>query len=193
MHSFAWGETYPEFMDALMPLACQPAQIAGRNRIWRKMVMDAIRDDPEWKGGEYTAEPKQGLRTALDLLLIAGSALLPMQKAQPTRDAADKYLDEYFATRTPGLDANDLLYAVNASRNYDPLAGLEKTRARVMYVNSADDFINPPELGIAEREIKRVGGARFVLIPVSDATHGHGTHTWAALWKEHLAELLAAK
>jgi homoserine O-acetyltransferase len=193
MHSFAWGETYPEFMDALMPLACQPAQIAGRNRIWRKMVMDAIRDDPEWKGGEYTAEPKQGLRTALDLLLIAGSALLPMQKAQPTRDAADKYLDEYFATRTPGLDANDLLYAVNASRNYDPLAGLEKIRARVMYVNSADDFINPPELGIAEREIKRVAGARFVLIPVSDATHGHGTHTWAALWKEHLAELLAAK
>jgi homoserine O-acetyltransferase len=133
------------------------------------------------------------LRTALDLLLIAGSAPLQMQKAQPTRDAADKYLDEYFATRTPGLDANDLLYAVNASRNYDPLAGLEKIRARVMYVNSADDFINPPELGIAEREIKRVAGARFVLIPVSDATHGHGTHTWAALWKEHLAELLAAK
>src|SRR6266404_5086415 len=191
MHSFVWGETYPEFVDALMPLACQPAQIAGRNRIWRKMVMDAIRDDPEWKGGEYTTEPKQGLRTALDLLLIAGSAPLPMQKAQPTRDAADKYLDEYFATRTTGLDANDLLYAVNASRNYDPLAGLEKIRARVMDVNSADDFINPPELGIAEREIKRVAGARFVLIPASEQTHGHGTHTWAALWKEHLAELLA--
>jgi len=193
MHAFVWGEAYPEFMDALMPLACQPVQIAGRNRVWRKMVMDAIRNDPEWKGGEYAAEPKQGLRTALDLLLIAGSAPLLMQKTLPTRDAADKYLDDYFAARMPGLDANDLLYAVAASRNYDPLAGLEKIRARMMYVNSADDFINPPELGIAEREIKRVSGARFVLIPVSDATHGHGTHTWAAVWKEYLAELLAGR
>ena len=193
MHSFVWGETYPDFMDAMMPLACQPAQIAGRNRVWRKMVMDAIRNDPEWKGGEYAAEPKQGLRTALDLLLIAGSAPLQMQKNYPTRDAADKYLDDYFASRMPGLDANDLLYAVNASRNYDPLPNLEKIRARVMYVNSADDFINPPELGIAEREIKRVKGARFVLLPVSDATRGHGTHTWAAVWKEYLRELLAGK
>jgi len=157
------------------------------------MVIDAIREDPEWKGGEYTAEPKQGLRTALDLLLIAGSAPLPMQKSYPTRDAADKFLNEYFASRMPGLDANDLLYAVNASRNYDPSPGLEKIRARVMYVNSADDFINPPELGIAEREIRRVARARFVVIPVSDATHGHGTHTWAALWKGYLEELLAGK
>src|SRR6202040_193878 len=141
MHSFVWGERYPDFMDALMPLACVPVPIAGRNRIWRKMVMDAIREDPEWKGGEYAAEPKQGLRTALDLLLIAGSAPLPMQKAQPTRDAADKYLEEYFASRGPGLDANDLLYAVAASRNYDPSGGLEKIRVRMMYVNSADDFI----------------------------------------------------
>jgi homoserine O-acetyltransferase len=193
MHSFVWGETYPEFMDALMPLACQPAQIAGRNRVWRKMVMDAIRDDPEWKGGEYTEEPKQGLRTALDLLLIAGSAPLQMQKTLQTRDAADKYLDEYFAARMPGLDANDLLYQVAASRNYDPLPDLEKIRARMMYVNSADDFINPPELGIAEREIKRVTRAKFVVIPVSDATHGHGTHTWAAVWKSYLAELLEGK
>jgi len=190
MHAFVWGETYPEFMDALMPLACQPAQIAGRNRVWRKMVMDAIREDPGWKGGEYTTEPRQGLRTALDLLLIAGSAPLLMQKNYPARDAADKYLDEYFTARMPGLDANDLLYQVAASRNYDPLPGLEKIRARVMYVNSADDFINPPELGIAEREIRRVKGARFVVIPISDATHGHGTHTWAAVWKGYLAELL---
>jgi homoserine O-acetyltransferase len=191
MHSFVWGETYPEFMDALMPLACQPVQIAGRNRVWRKMVMDTIHEDPEWKGGEYAAEPKQGLRTALDLLLIAGSAPLLMQKNYPTRDAADKYLDDYFATRMPGLDANDLLYAVNASRNYDPSPGLEKIRARVMYVNSADDFINPPELGMAEKEIKRVRNAKFVLIPISDATRGHGTHTSAAVWKQYLAELLA--
>jgi homoserine O-acetyltransferase len=193
MHSFVWAETYPDFMDALMTLACQSVQIAGRNRNWRKMVMDAIREDPEWKGGEYTAEPKQALRTALDLLLIAGSAPLPMQKSDPTRDAADKFLDNYFATRMAGLDANDLLYAVNASRNYDPSPKLETIRAPMMWVNSGDDFINPPELGIAEREVKRIKNARFVLIPASEQTHGHGTHTWAALWKSYLAELLAGR
>ena len=190
MHSFVWGETYPEFMDALMPLACQPVQIAGRNRVWRKMVMDAIRNDPEWHGGEYSAEPQQALRTALDLLLIAGSAPLYMQKTMPTRDAADKYLDDYFKTRMAGLDANDLMYAVNASRNYDPSSSLEKIAAPVMYINSADDFINPPELPMAEREIRRVKNARFVLLPISDETRGHGTHTKAVIWKQYLAELL---
>jgi homoserine O-acetyltransferase/O-succinyltransferase len=190
MHSWVWSETYPDFMDALMPMACLPVQIAGRNRIWRKMVMDAVRNDPDWKGGEYATEPQQGLRTALDLLLIAGSAPLPMQKNFPTRDTADKYLDQYFKDRTSGLDANDLLYQVNASRNYDPSPQLEKIRVPVMYVNSGDDFINPPELGIAEREAKRVKSARFVLIPASENTFGHGTHTHAALWKQYLAELL---
>jgi len=190
MHSFEWGETYPDFMDALMPLACQPVQIAGRNRIWRKMVMDAIRNDPGWKGGDYSAEPQQALRTALDLLLIAGSAPLYTQKTLPTRDAADKYLDDYFKTRMAGLDANDLMYAVNASRNYDPSRQLEKITAPVMYINSADDFINPPELGMAEREIKKVANARFVLIPIGDETRGHGTHTRAVVWKQYLAELL---
>ncbi|PYU68879.1 MAG: hypothetical protein DMG49_14940 [Acidobacteria bacterium] len=190
MQSFVWGETYPDFMDALMPLACQPVEIAGRNRVWRKMVMDAIRNDPEWKAGEYSAEPQQALRTALDLLLIAGSAPLYMQKTSPTRDAADQYLDDYFKTRFAGLDANDLLYQVNASRNYDPSTQLEKITAPVMYINSADDFINPPELGMAEREIKKVKNARFVLIPVSGETRGHGTHTRAVVWKQYLAELL---
>jgi homoserine O-acetyltransferase len=190
MHTFVWGETYPDFMDALMPLACQPVELAGRNRIWRKMVMDALRSDPEWKGGEYTTEPQQSLRTAADFLLIAGSAPLPMQKNLPTRDAADKYLEERFKTAIAGLDANDFLYQVNASRNYNPEPNLEKIKAQVMYVNSADDFINPPELGIADREIKRVKNGRFVLIPASEQTHGHGTHTWAAIWKQYLAELL---
>ena len=190
MHSFVWGETYPDFMDALMPLACVPVQIAGRNRVWRKMVMDAIREDPEWKGGEYKEEPKQALRTALDFLLIAGSAPIPMQKALPTRDAADKYLDDYFRTRFSALDANDLLYQVNASRNYDPSTQLGKIKAPVMYINSGDDFINPPELGIAEREIKKVQNSKFVLIPAGENTHGHGTHTWAELWKQYLTELL---
>jgi homoserine O-acetyltransferase/O-succinyltransferase len=190
MHSFVWGETYPDFMDALMPLACVPVEIAGRNRVWRKMVMDAIREDPQWKGGEYQEEPKQALRTALDFLLIAGSAPMPMQKALSTRDAADKYLDDYFRTRFSALDANDLLYQVNASRNYDPSPQLGKIKAPVMFINSGDDFINPPELGIAEREIKKVQNAKFVLIPASEQTHGHGTHTWADLWKQYLAELL---
>jgi homoserine O-acetyltransferase len=164
--------------------------VAGRNRIWRKMVMDAIRNDPEWKSGEYLSEPQQGLRTALDLLLIAGSAPLYMQKTLPTRDAADKYLDDYFKARLAGMDANDVWYAVNASRNYDPSPQLEKITAPVMYINSADDFINPPELGMAQREIKKVKNARFVLIPSSDETRGHGTHTRAVVWKQYLAELL---
>ncbi|MGB2621513.1 MAG: alpha/beta fold hydrolase [Candidatus Acidiferrum sp.] len=190
MHSFMWGEMYPDFMDALLPLACLPVQIAGRNRIWRKMVMDAIRDDPEWQGGEYKEEPKQGLRTALDLLLIAGSAPIPMQKTLPTRDDADKFLDDFFKARFTGLDANDLLYQVNASRNYDPSGQLGKIKAPLMWINSADDFINPPGLGIAEKEVKYVPNGRFVLIPASENTHGHGTHTWAEIWKQYMAQLL---
>jgi len=190
MHSFMWGEMYPDFMDALMPLACLPVQIAGRNRIWRKMVMDAIRDDPEWMGGEYKEEPKQGLRTALDLLLIAGSAPIPMQKAMPTRDDADKYLDNFFRSRLGALDANDLLYQVNASRDYDPSGELDKIKAPMVWINSADDFINPPGLGIAEQEVKKIKDAKFVLIPASEHTHGHGTHTWAEIWKQYMAELL---
>jgi homoserine O-acetyltransferase/O-succinyltransferase len=190
MHSFVWGETYPDFMDALMPMACLPVQIAGRNRIWRKMVMDGIRNDPEWKGGDYTTEPAQGLRTALDFLLIAGGAPIVMQKNMPTRDDADKYLDKYFQDRTSGLDANDLLYQVNASRNYDPSPNLERIKAPVMWMNSGDDFINPPELGVAEREVKRLKNGKFILIPASEQTHGHRTHTFAVIWKDHLDELL---
>jgi homoserine O-acetyltransferase/O-succinyltransferase len=190
MHSWVWGETYPEFMDALMPLACLPVQIAGRNRLWRKMIIDGIRNDPEWKNGDYTTEPPAALEISADFLLIAGSAPLPMQKTLPTRDAADKFLDDSMKRITTHLDANDLLYAVNSSRNYDPSSKLETIKAPVMFVNSADDFINPPELGIARQEIKRVPRGKFVLIPISDQTHGHGTHTWAAVWQQYLKELL---
>ena len=190
MHSWVWGETYPGFMDALMPLACLPVQIAGRNRLWRKMVIDGIRQDPEWKNGDYTTEPRAALQISADFLLIAGSAPMPMQKNLPTRDAADKYLDDSMKRITATLDANDMLYAVNSSRNYDPSSNLEKIQVPVMFVNSADDFINPPELGIAEREIKRVKHGKFVLIPASEQTHGHGTHTWAAIWQEYLKDLL---
>jgi len=190
MHSFVWGETYPDFMDALMPMACLPVQIAGRNRLWRKMVMDAIRSDPDWKGGDYNEQPKQALRTATDLLTIAGSAPLVMQKTLPTQAAVDKYVGDSVDKRIAELDANDLLYQVNASRNYNPSPNLEKISAPVMWVNSADDFINPPELGIAERESKRLTNGTFILLPISEKTHGHGTHTSAAAWKEYLEQLL---
>ena len=189
MHSFVWAETYPDFMDALMPMACLPVEIAGRNRVWRKMLMDAIRKDPDWNGGEYKDEPKESLRTAEDLLVIAGSAPLQMQKTLPARDAADKHVEDSEKTAA-SLDANDLLYQVNASRNYDPSPQLEKITAPMMWINSADDFINPPELGIAEKESKRLKDGTFVLIPISDQTHGHGTHTWAIVWQSYLKQLL---
>jgi homoserine O-acetyltransferase len=190
MHTFMWGEAYPDFASALMPLACLPVQIAGRNRLWRDLLMQAIRADPEWLQGEYKSEPLGALRTAAGLLLIAGSAPIPMQLTLPTRDAADQFLEKFMQRELDDLDANDLLYQVAASRDYDPSPGLEKIKVPLTLVNSADDFINPPELGIAEREIKRVQTGRFVLLPASDQTHGHGTHTWAVLWQQYLAQLL---
>jgi homoserine O-acetyltransferase/O-succinyltransferase len=190
MHTWMWGESHPDFVDALMPLACLPAPIAGRNRVWRELLIDAIRSDPDWRQGEYRTQPVGALRTAAGLLLIAGSAPIQMQLALPTREAADQFVEKYMGRELQDLDANDLLYQVSASRDYDPSAGLENIRAPVMWVNSADDFINPPDLGIAEREIKRVPKGRFVLLPASDQTHGHGTHTWAAVWQQYLGQLL---
>jgi homoserine O-acetyltransferase len=192
MHSWVWGESYPDFMDALMPLACQPVQIAGRNRIWRKMVIDAIRDDPDWKNGEYTAQPWNALKTAADMFFIAAGAPLQMQKNLPTRDATDAADRDFVKQFSAEHDANDLLFALNASRNYDPSPRLEKIAVPVMFVNSADDFVNPPELGIAQREIKHVKNGRFILLPASERTRGHGTDTLAAVWQQYLKELLDA-
>jgi homoserine O-acetyltransferase/O-succinyltransferase len=190
MHSWMWGEEYPDAMDALMPLACLPVQIAGRNRMWRKMVINGIRQDPEWKNGEYIAEPRAALQVSADFLLIAGSTPLRLQQDLPTRDAADKYVDDALKRSMAALDANDFLYAVSASRNYDPSSKLDRIKVPVMFINSADDFINPPELGIAGREIRKVKNGKFVLLPVSEQTHGHGTHTWAAVWQQYLQDLL---
>lgn len=192
MHTFMWGENYPDFMDALMPLACLPVQIAGRNRLWRDLIMDAIVNDPQYLKGDYVSEPSSALRTAAGLLLIVGSAPIQMQLSLPTRDSADEFLQKYLPLQLQDLDANDLLYAVNASRDYDPSAGLEKIKAPLLHINSADDFVNPPELGIAEKEIKLVKNGRFILLPASEQTHGHGTHTWAAVWQQYLAQLLEA-
>jgi homoserine O-acetyltransferase/O-succinyltransferase len=190
MHTWIWGVTYPDFMDALMPLACQPVEIGGRNRIWRKAMIDSIRLDPAWKQGDYTEEPVQGLRSAFYLFLIGVSSPLQWQKNYPTRQQADTFLEDFVEKRLAHADANDMLYAVDASRDYNPSPDLGKIKAPVMWVNSADDFLDPPELGIAEREIKRVPRGKFVLIPTSDQTRGHGTHTIATVWKQYLQELL---
>jgi homoserine O-acetyltransferase len=189
MHSWVWGETYPGFADALMPLACLPVQIAGRNRMMRKMAMDAITDDPAWSHGDYTAQPP-GLRTSIEMLLIMGSSPLQMQKEYPTQDKADAYLKSFLDSHFKSTDANDFLYQFNSSRNCDPSPNLEKIQVPVMAVNSADDFINPPELDIMPKMIQRVPKGKFVLLPITEETRGHGTHTRAAIWQQYLAELL---
>jgi homoserine O-acetyltransferase len=190
MHTWLWTERYPAFMDAAMPLACLPVPIAGRNRVWRDLIIESIRTDPQWLQGEYRSEPMQALHAAAGYLLIAGSAPIQMQIALPTREAADDFVKVYMDRQLPQLDANDLLYQLGASRDYDPSGSLDKIQTRVMWINSGDDFINPPELGIAEREVKKVKNGRFVLLPASDQTHGHGTHTWAAVWQQYLSQLL---
>ena len=191
MHTWMWGERYPEFMDALMPLASLPTQISGRNRIWRRVIIDAIRNDPEWNGGNYVTQP-QSLRTAqLMLFLVSGNPVL-RQQMMPTLSQSDRVLDAVIEQGSQGSDANDLLYGIEASRDYDPGPALEKIRAPLFAVNTADDFLDPPELGILEREIKRVPKGRAVVIPSGPDTRGHGTHTFAAVWKQYLAELLKA-
>lgn len=191
MHAFVWGEAHPGFADALMPLACQPTAIVGRNRLWRAMLQDAIRADPAWQGGDYQGQPVQGLRTAVDLLILAGGASLPLQDQLPTRAAADEWLQGQIARRLPPLDANDLWYQVNASWDYDPSANLEAITVPVTWINSADDFINPPELGLSERFSPRLRHGVYRLIPNSPEGKGHGTHTWARFWKQDLIDLLA--
>jgi homoserine O-acetyltransferase len=189
MHTWLWGELHPDFMDALMPLASLPTQISGRNRGWRRVIIDAIRNDPDWHAGAYTAQPPS-LRTAAEMLWFMSSNPVLRQKEAPTltrtEEALNKFVDDYMKTG----DANDVLYAVEASYDYDPGANLEKIRAPLLAINSADDLINPPELGILEREIKRVPKGREVVIPLSDKTRGHGSHTVAALWKDQLLSLL---
>ena len=191
MQSFVWGETYPGFADALAPFACLPVPLAGRNREWRYMAIRALQADPAYLGGEYKSEPTQGLTFANDLLLLAGGAPLQLQKNYPSRAAVEHYVDTSIARSDAATDANNMIFYINASRNYDPSAALAKITVPVLWINSADDFINPPELGIAQRMVTQMPHAKLILIPISDATRGHGTHTAAALWKDDLARLLA--
>ena len=190
MHTWLWGEQHPDFMDALLPLASQPIEIAGRNRMMRKMIMDDIRTDPGWNNGEYKTQP-HGLAAAEGVLLIMGSAPLRMQKEEPTREKADAYLDQRITQGVKTTDANDMIYYFDASRNYNPEPQLEKITAPLTAVNSADDQINPPELKIIDKDIVRVKNGKYVLLPTTDETRGHGTHSWPAIWGNHLAELLA--
>jgi homoserine O-acetyltransferase len=190
MQTFVWGETYPGFADALAPFACLPVPLAGRNRMMRYMAIEAIKQDPAWMGGEYKTAPKQGLHTANEMIFIMGSSPLQMQKAAATRELAEKYVDDRLGRADASTDANDLMFYVNASRNYDPSPHLDRITVPVLWINSADDYINPPELGIAEKMVTHMPHARFILLPISDATRGHGTHTVAAVWKDYLAEFM---
>lgn len=189
MHAWVWGERYPDFVDGLVPLACAPTQIAGRNRMMRTMIMDFIRDDPAWNNGEYATQPP-GLRPAMGMLFVLVSAPKVQQRTAPTRDAADKQIRAYLDHAVATHDANDVLYAFDASRDYDPSPDLEKITAHVLAINSRDDFVNPPELGIVEQLMPRVKHGRFVLLPITDQTRGHGTHSLPAVWKSYLEQLL---
>ncbi len=189
MHTWVWGEEHPEFMDALMPLASLPTQVAGRNRVWRRLIIDAIRNDPDWHGGDYQAQPPS-LKTAAEMLWLVSSNPVIRQHEAPTLAQADQEIERYVADYVKTADANDIMYAVDASHDYDPGPGLAKIRAPLLAVNSADDLINPPELGILEREIKRVPHGRAIVIPLSGQTRGHQTHSFPALWKSDLVDLL---
>ena len=189
MHTWLWGEMHPDFMDALMPLASLPTQISGRNRVWRRLIIDAIRTDPEWRGGDYKTQPR-GMRTALEMSWLMSNNPVQRLKEAPTLARADEVLERYIAERWPKVDANDYLYAFEASHDYDPGPGLEKIKAPLLAINFADDLINPPELGVLEREIKRVKRGKAILVPLNEQTRGHGTHTLAPVWKKHLAKFL---
>jgi homoserine O-acetyltransferase len=189
MHTWLWGEKYPDVMDALVPMASQPAPMASRNWMLRRMMIETIRGDPEWNNGDYTSQPRS-LRWASVFFSIATSGgTLAYQKLAPTRERADKLLDERLAAPAPA-DANDFLYQWESSRDYDPLPGLERIQATLLAINSADDERNPPETGITERELKRVKNGRLYLIPASEDTRGHGTTGMARFWKRELQQLL---
>lgn len=190
MHTWVWGYTYPDFMDALMPLASLPVEIAGRNRMTRIMAIDLIKMDPEWKGGEYTEQPKVGLTGAISSLFFMGSSPLQLQKSAPTREQAEAAYARTRSSYLTSLDANDFIYAFDASRYYNPAPHLEKIKAPLIAINSADDEVNPPELGLMEKEIKKVKDGKYILLPITDQTSGHGTHSNPIVWGNYLKELL---
>ena len=193
MHAWVWGYTHPDFMDGLVPLACAPTQIAGRNRMMRRMIMDDIRDDPAWNGGDYTSPPTAGLRAALQVLYLMVSAPLVQQRDAPTRDVADSVIRAYVDHGLKTMDANDEWYAFNASRNYDPAPHMSEITAPVLAINSTDDEVNPQELNaqLIAPYIARAKHVKFIEIPLGPTTHGHGTHSMPAVWGHYLRDFLA--
>ena len=190
MHAWNWGYMFPDFAAGLVPLASNPVEIGGRNRVWRKLLIDAIVSDPTWKSGEYTEQPR-GLSNAIGFLLMATSVPLQWQKQFPTIAEADKWLADQIASRTRTTDANDMLYYFRAIEDYNPEPNLSRITAPLLAINSADDFVNPPELPLMEALIRRVKQGRFVLLPITDETRGHGTHSLPALWGPELSRFLA--
>lgn len=191
MHAFVWAEKFVQSVEKLAPFACLPVEIAGRNRMWRKLSIDAIKSDPVWNGGNYATPPLSGLRTAATLSMIVGANPLALQQQYPTRDGAEKYTDEAFARTVGRSDANDTIYQLDSSRNYNPWPHLDSIKTPILWINSADDFINPPDYGITEAAVKLLPTATFILIPATAETKGHGTHTWAKFWKADLAAFMA--
>jgi homoserine O-acetyltransferase len=192
MQTWMWAYMYPTMMDGAVPLASVPTQIAGRNRMMRRMIIDSIRNDPAWREGNYTSPPVRGLTSALNILLWMTSSPLQWQKQAPTRDEADRFYAEQIKTRLASTDANDMLYQFESSSDYDPSPHLGKINAPLLAINSADDQVNPPELGLMEKLMPRVQRGRYVLLPITDQTRGHGTHTLPAVWGNHLEEFLRA-
>ena len=189
MQTWVWGEQHPDFMDALMPLASVPIAMSGRNRAWRVTIMNAIRNDPGYLNGDYQKQP-EALKTGAAMLWLVSSNPIQRQREAPTLVQADREIEDYVADYMKTGDANDLVYQLDASHDYDPGPGLEKIRAPLLAVNSADDLVNPPELGVLEHEIKRVPHGRALVIPLSDRTRGHQTHSLPVLWKADLDKLL---
>ncbi len=189
MHTWMWGYMFPTFADGLVPLASNPVAIAGRNRIWRKALVDAIVTDPTWNDGNYTEQPR-GMASAIGFLLMATSVPLQWQKNYPTKEAADKYLASQIASRMKTSDANDMIYYFRASEDYDPSPHLAEITAPLLAINSADDFVNPPELPMMREMIAKLKKGRFVLIPISDQTRGHGTHLLPTVFGPELEKFL---
>ena len=189
MQTWMWGERYPDMMDALMPIASQPTQISGRNLLWRRIITEAIRHDPDWMGGEYKAPPARWV-TAVPVFTLMVDSAVRLQAQAPTRQDGNALYDKLVASALKNLDANDYLYWFESSWDYDPEPELGKIKARLMAVNFADDLINASELGVMERLMTKVPGGRFTVVPMSDRTMGHQTLTQAVVWKPYLEELL---
>jgi homoserine O-acetyltransferase/O-succinyltransferase len=189
MHTWLWGAKYPDYMDALVPMAAQPSEMASRNWILRRMKIELIRSDPEYNDGNYTTQPRSVKLANVFYQLATNGGTLAHQKAAPTREAADKVVDQRLAAPFRA-DANDYLYAWESSRDYNASPGLERITAALLAINAADDERNPPETGILEREIKRVKNGRLLLIPASEETRGHATTGMARLYKKQLEEFL---